>query len=407
MMIDAHCHFFSKYVLPVRMAESKRLLKYLKKQAAKPRPADGDALFAAMNAAEFMRVGFENTPEQLYAHMKESYGCDFIAVPLMMDLSYVFAGPKQPSLRQRLAIPRQSVLVFNIVKNAYQQQIDDLVAIKEKMPDRVYPFYSIDPRRDDEFDGGILGQIKKYIGADKPFTGLKLYASLGYSPTDPVLYDDSNRESVYGYCEKNEIPVTIHAALEGFSHMRKRNAIDGVIYDARTKKVRRADEMFKGGIVRYRHKIRGREIDRLTTERQEMLNHPLLWRKVLEKYPRLKLNMAHFGVVMDSYNHIINGKQDTWMMHILAIMKDFPNVYTDLSFFYEDETKPDFLKQFYDRVYTRMPENVRQRVMYGSDYYMISLFEKDLKSYIAAFRLAFGGDFAKISEENPRRFLGL
>jgi predicted TIM-barrel fold metal-dependent hydrolase len=95
------------------------------------------------------------------------------------------------------------------------------------------------------------------------------------------------------------------------------------------------------------------------------------------------------------------------MAQIIDIMNEYPNVYTDFSFFCEDDFKPGFLQEFYNKVYCRIPKTVQDRMMYGSDYMMISLFKVNLKNYIDLFREVFGMDFAKISEENPKRFLGL
>lgn len=436
MLIDAHCHFFTKNILSQGLMNAENMTAHIGKITKRMKERGiGRTLSKGINAVDFLSTGFKHTPLQLYKLMKESYGCDFIAVPLMLDLSYALISPKDASrkglvylqkskkeqaeerqtraktfvesLDKRLDVFERSVFGIDVFENSYHQQIEDLTELKKQLPDRVYPFFSIDPRRDSEFDDGILGEIKKYVGKNKPFLGLKLYTSLGYSPTNPVLYDDSNGESVYGYCEKNKIPVTIHAALEGFSHMLNKTAIEGDIYYPPAGRPVPAEYVYDSGMIKYEKNLRSLNFESVTEERLLTLNHPILWRKVLEKYPKLKLNMAHMGGIVQTHRFVRGDKSAYWTQYIIEIMDDFPNVYTDLSCYYELESDPDFLRDFYKNVYNTLPRSVKNRVMYGSDYYMITLYNTDLRDYINAFRDVFGKDYMNISQKNPRRYLDI
>ncbi len=427
MLIDAHCHFFTNSILADRLQkDTASLIKFSKKFSSQPSSA------ALRGATSFLTTGIENAPEDMYEYMKDGYGCDFIAVPLMLDLTFAFMSPEQKkknensmlkvlelmkssniptkhieSIEKRLDSFERSVLGIDVFQNSYEKQIEDLTKIKEKMPDRVYPFFSVDPRRNDEFEGGILSEIKKYVGKNKPFTGVKLYSSLGYSPTHPVLFDNSKGQSVYGYCERHKIPITVHSSVEGFSHFLDKNKVDGDIYYPEAGKCVPAESLYEDGIVTYEKNVPTINFEDITRERLVLLNHPVIWRKVLEKYPKLKIDLAHFGGVIQSYKYATNDKSSFWTEYIIEMLDEFPNVYTDLSCFYEQDNNADYMKVIYKNLYRKLSKKAKEKVMFGSDYYMLALYNTTPKDYIASFREAFKRDFVKISEENPVNFLDI
>ena len=275
------------------------------------------------------------------------------------------------------------------------------------MPDRVYPFFSIDPRRNREFEGGILSEIKKYVGKDKPFIGLKLYSSLGYSPTHPALYDDSHTESVYGYCQKHKIPITVHSSIEGFSRFLDKTHVIGDVYYPDGGKCVPAEAIYENGIVKYENNIPTINFDEITRERLLILNHPIIWRKVLNKYPKLKINMAHFGGVIQMYQYANGDNSAFWPEYIIELLNEFPNVYSDFSCYYEQDGNPKYMDLIYKNIYRKLSKKAKNKVMFGSDYYMLALYNTSPKEYISRFRQAFKKDFEKISEDNPQRFLDI
>ncbi len=204
-------------------------------------------------------------------------------------------------------------------------------------------------------------KIKKYVGKGKPFTGLKLYTSLGYSPTNPVLYDDSESESVYGYCQKHKIPITIHCGYEGFSHGLDRNIIDGDVYYPEAGRPIPMSHLDSSKIYTYnKNLLSSREMIR---EKQLLLNHPSLWRKVLNKYPRLKINMAHLGGSSQLGLYTKGKATGYWSEQILELVAEYKNVYTDISFFNEDEENAPTVDEFYSEVYTNLPRRVQKKII--------------------------------------------
>lgn len=443
MLIDTHCHFFTKRVMTESITRLEGAITRLDKISQSIASNDKDKnqiTTLGLNTIDFVNTAVQNSPMDLYNIMEENYGCDFIAVPLMMDLSYTFLAPEDKTLENKKSLARtlknisqkrrstisntkiikftesiensldifdRSVIGTDVFERSYEEQIKDLTGVKEQLGDKVYPFFSVDPRRNEEFDGGILSEIMRYVGKNKPFHGLKLYTSLGYSPTHPVLYDNSEHESVYGYLEKHQIPVTVHSSLEGFSHMLEANHINGDIYYPASGLPVPADHVYANGIVKYDKNLKSLYFSELTSERLLMLNHPALWKKVLTKYPNLKINLAHFGGIIQMSKFVNGNQTGFWTKYIIDLMEEFPNVYTDLSCYYNYTGDDNYLEKIYKEVYLILSDSLKGRVMYGSDYYMITLFNTNLGEYIERFRKAFGKDFTKISEDNPRSFLDI
>jgi len=391
-----------------------------------------------INVLQFISHGMDDDCYELYSHMKNSYGQDFIAVPLMLDLTYASVSPflendeeNEEKIKTITRSINEKVLkaikslsgaksskmlnLFekiqfkldlgkkNIFKDNYEIQIQDFEALKEALPDRVYPFFSIDPRRDSEFKHGVLGEIKKHVGQNKTFAGLKLYTALGYSPTDPVLYDNSKGQSVYSWCQRHNIPITVHCGYSGFSHTLKRNVVHGDIYYPPAGQVIPMKHLSEDNVLEYQYGIF--DFDEMVKERQIYLNHPKLWRKVLEKYPRLRINFAHMGGNRQVAKYANGLDTGYWTKEILSLVYDYKNAYTDLSFMTPVENPPLTHEILYEKVYSNLPNKIKKKIMWGSDFFMLDLGETDLSRYLNQFETAFGKDFKRISYENTRRFL--
>lgn len=436
MLIDVHCHFFTKSMLEQELVKfaggfNDNALSFLQRNINNGR---------LDNAVGFFKIVMDKSAKDLYEYMCENYGEDFIAVPLMLDLTYAmdnaylntdnnveninklkkelikkstnkndsfiqWTKEKISSIEENLK-SYSSKKNINIFRDNYEAQLKELIAIKETMPDKIYPFYSIDPRRDKQFENGVLGEIQKYVGEDKPFIGLKLYTSLGYSPTNPVLFDACDRQSVYSWCEKNQIPITVHCNNEGFSHKLSENYVEGDVYYSEYGEIIPMNYLDENNILRY-HNNNIRNFDSLVRERQLLLNHPKLWGKVLEKYPKLKINFAHLGGSQQIMEYTNGSKKAFWTKMIIDLVEKYPNAYTDLSCFKVPEPEKFNIRDFYKKVYLNLPKKVQNKIMYGSDFYMLALYQPDLKEYIDEFKSTFGEDFNRIACDNPAVFLGL
>lgn len=434
MLIDTHCHLFSKEMIAEEFLRISNNFKDINPEQISKRFNNAEV----MNILQFISHGMESDGYELYSYMRESYGQDFIAVPLMLDLTYASVNPFletdseheekllsiSRSINDRVLKAVKSLsgdksnkvlnlfekIQFrldtnkkNIFRDNYEIQIQDLQALKETLPDRVYPFFSIDPRRDSEFDHGVLGEIKKHVGKRKTFTGLKFYTSLGYSPTNPVLYDNSKGQSVYSWCQRHRIPITVHGGYGGFSHGLDRNVVHGDIFYPNAGEVTPMEHIDKERILKYEHGMLN--FDDMVKERQLYLNHPKLWRKVLEKYPRLIINFAHMGGNRQVAKYAQGLHTGYWTKQILELVNDYRYTYTDLSFMTPLDNPKFNVGILYNNIYSKLSAKAKKKILWGSDFFMLDLAERDLSRYLDHFKLAFGNDFTKISQDNPRKFL--
>lgn len=283
----------------------------------------------------------------------------------------------------------RGILNLPDASSGWNEQLRQIEELKNhpKYKDMVYPFLAIDPRRP-----GIAEYAKANVGKGKMFAGVKLYCPNGYSPTDPLLFGtDGNRDGIYAFCEDNGIPVTAHNSDGGFATLSKSVYINGLI------QVNGKLHQLDNELLKFSKKITEKDA---IYERALTINHPLIWGKVAEKYPNMLLNLAHFGggrqlgAAMDNPDNL-----NLWSNRIIELLKDHRyNVYTDVSCF-SDFSAID--KLIASSVY---PE-IKKRILYGSDFTLLLLFEDNFDENVSQFRSKFGSDFDIIARENPMKFL--
>ncbi|MBI5164687.1 MAG: amidohydrolase family protein [Magnetospirillum sp.] len=227
-------------------------------------------------------------------------------------------------------------------------QHDELAEVARTFPGLVIPFAAIDPRRDDR------EAVFDHAFATLGFRGIKLYPPLGYAPSHPFLM-----EAVYPYCVAHGLPVTAHCS--------------------------------RGGV---RHKD-------LSVDEAAALAAPDAWLPVLEAFPTLRLCLAHFGGIEDWRRY---DRPDSWLRTIEAMIASgrFVNLYTDLSY------TSFFLPEIVPRLNALLADPaLRERVMFGSDFYMAEQANLSERTVPEKLRKAVGETlFVKLADENPQRFLG-
>lgn len=273
--------------------------------------------------------------------------------------------------------------------DGFEEQIRQLKELKDNpaYKDMVFPFLAVDPRRKN-----ILEYAKENVGKGKLFIGVKLYCPNGYSPTDPLLFGpEGERGGIYAFCEDNGIPITAHNSDGGFATLSKSVEVNGLIH------CNGQLEHLNKELLTFKNSILAKDA---VYERAVTLNHPLIWEKVVEKYPRLLLNLAHFGGGKQLDGALDNLEiAELWSNRIIALLKDRRyKVYTDLSCF------SDFsiLKKFASS--TVYPD-IKNKVLYGSDFILLLLFENDFSNNLKQFKEVFGSDFETIASTNPQEFL--
>jgi predicted TIM-barrel fold metal-dependent hydrolase len=227
---------------------------------------------------------------------------------------------------------------------------------------RVIPFYAADPRRKT-----LIEDVRANLTPDK-FRGLKIYPNLGYFPQDEKLMP------VYAICEERNVPVMTHCSTGGIWQR-------GLSYSDRVR-----------------------------------LSHPSNYEMILQKHPRLRLCLAHFGGSEEWDKHLQSradraGPERAWVRWIadLICSGQYPNLYTDISYLVFQPRPRALHVDYFDYLKVLLAdERLRQRVLFGSDYYIS---ERELiteKEVSIALRSRLGEElYFQIAHHNPNRYLGL
>jgi predicted TIM-barrel fold metal-dependent hydrolase len=227
-------------------------------------------------------------------------------------------------------------------------------------PLRLLPLFHYDPRRWQT--QGNMGNTYPFAQVDLSglYLGFKMYTALGYRPWDPRL---PILKDFYKRCSDQNIPIVNHCTPKGaptfdlekyidFCH-----PLDDKISDARQKKP------FDQGLF---------------PDRKGYFNRhfvsPKAWREVLDQpgLEDLRLCLAHFGGNDEDY--------PGWGVDILQMMRDYRNVYADVSYSFAEA---GFRKYFKETIYTSagFKDTIRHRILFGSDWYLIKMAGIDYGEY--------------------------
>jgi predicted TIM-barrel fold metal-dependent hydrolase len=246
------------------------------------------------------------------------------------------------------------------------------------------PFIPIDPTISEE-DREAFDHFNIFLKAfrgEYGFTpsGIKIYPSLGYLPSHPLLMP------IYEICEKKNIPITAHCS-SGTVHAYFRR-----IKNIKGWKIGKDGESTQMDETKWFLFFQKNKYE-------NYFNHPKNWDPVLQRYPNLKINFAHFGGARQ-WRKLIKGKQNTWVTQIIDYFTRYQNVYADLSF---TNAFPEINRMAKERLISS--ELIRNRVIYGFDYYMV-VKEGHYRTIKADFDTLMGEELIDtISRTNPVRFL--
>jgi predicted TIM-barrel fold metal-dependent hydrolase len=220
--------------------------------------------------------------------------------------------------------------------------------------------------------GGI--ELVRHAIETAGFVGVKLYPPVGFLPLgnaefqpDPALGKDLDlaMRAFFAYAEAEQIPITTHTSRSNGYRLGY------------------GDLAAPGG-----------------------------WATVLAEFPRLRLNLGHFGHLegIDAARGI--AACEAWMRQAAVLMQKHPQVYADLSYS-EIPIEQDYATEYLDvieKVFDRFP-CTRRRIMYGSDWWLNRLSANDhlhVDACHQVFEDRFGQTERKsVMGENALRFLGL
>ena len=267
-----------------------------------------------------------------------------------------------PRSTRFVVLPMDMALIgHGPVREDIKAQHDELAQLAGD-PDygaQVIPFATLYPDRP-----GAMDELRRCVD-ELGFAGLKLYPKLGFAPDHEVLMQE-----VYPFCVERNIPVMTHCSRGGVYHKGWSQA----------------------------------ELDQVT--------RPQAYEGVLKAFPDLRLCLAHFGGDADWLSHLQDGfdpddpqaRDKNWVSAIDRMISggEYPNLYTDISYtIFKFNDHIPLLRMFL------ADEKVRERVLFGSDFYMTRQERLSEKAISIRLRDALGeADFHRIAHVNPRRWLG-
>lgn len=355
-IFNCHTHIFNRNVVPdkflprwlnpiAKLLENKGTSKFLFHLFGKLRQHEIALLIKKFHA--FLTIGDLKSQLDIFKYLQNFYPTGTRFCTLSMDMEFMQAGN---------------------VKQTFTEQLDELAAIKADpiYKDLIYPFIFVHPERKD-----VFGMVQYYI-EEKGFAGIKLYPPLGYYPFDKRL------DKIYAYAEKNQIPITTHCARGGVFY--KGEVTNEMLIHPKTGKPIKPEK------------------NKFFTD---TFTDPDNYRYVLEQYPDLKINLAHFGGYDEWVKYLNNNvyeEQPTWYEKICWLIREFPNVYADISYTMFNADLFNLLK------ISIQDKDLSSKILYGSDFYMVEQ-ETSERQFLTNVRAHIGEtDFKQIAELNPCRF---
>jgi predicted TIM-barrel fold metal-dependent hydrolase len=298
----------------------------------------------------------------------------------------------------RIILTAPAIVDFNFwlqdqTPSPIKDQVELMSALSLRQPHPMHGFVAFDPLRevrrkpDETSPLAIVQEAVMKHG----FLGVKLYSPMGFKPTGNAIKSlgfpayasmsepgfgaalDKALDALYAWCEKNEVPIVAHTADTQAA---------GSGYGTRAE--------------------------------------PKFWEKVLTKYPKLRLDFAHFGFFERAMNLPDASKQfgKTWESEIGAYIKGgrFPNVYADISYFHwvleggADKDRADAAKKLFAKYFEADPQC--ERLMYGTDWNMTGR-AQGVEQYVDNVETFFRGlglnerQLDNLFYKNALRFLGL
>lgn len=246
---------------------------------------------------------------------------------------------------------------------SFLNQVQHMADIVVKKQGRIHPFIAYDPKRARE--EGIQKSIEMVKDAifNKGFIGVKIYPPMGYKASGGN-YDPELNE-LYKFCSENGVPITSHCTPEGME----------------------ADPHANSGLNA----------------------KPEYWKPVLDNYPELKLNLAHFG----GFDNLLKKGSNSWAAEITRMMSNYPNLYADTGHHHLKKRKKreDVLKKL-EPLFNGT--KLEDRYLFGTDWHMI-VRQSGSKDFLSIYKDFYkklnlpdvDSAIDKFAGENAANFLGL
>ncbi|MBI9069213.1 MAG: amidohydrolase family protein [Salinivirgaceae bacterium] len=317
----------------------------------------------------------------------------------------------------------------------YATQLHEVLEIKKYYPDNFFPFISVDPRSrsgqnlvnwiDYYFTHGVKSNLSDEIisfGA-----GIKLYPAHGFFPFDPGL------DELYAYAEKNKIPLMFHCTRVGSQYIGR--AIEQLIPEKPEmlmpteqspdfQKAQKAQGEIYSRIYRYYQKKKWIKNNKhgVNDFACDLFSHPQNYIPLMCKYPDLKICLAHMGGDEEIKFMNATNLQDTkapktlkkiwdvdghnWAVLIKNLMKDYKNLYADISSTISELDEKQVLQNI--RLWLNETDNINQntlgdRILFGTDFFMTEMQHDEYELY-QFMQSKLGNWFNKMAQSNANNY---
>ena len=131
------------------------------------------------------------------------------------------------------------------------------------------------------------------------------------------------------------------------------------------------------------------------------LSHPKIFEAMAIMYPNLKICLSHFGGDVEWENYLQNAflvKEDNWFYLICELLRNYDNIYADISFTLNNPKFWPLLK-----VLIKNPDT-KKKILFGTDFYLVET-ESTEREFSIGLRTFLGEDFFwQIANKNPKVF---
>jgi predicted TIM-barrel fold metal-dependent hydrolase len=218
-----------------------------------------------------------------------------------------------------------------------------------RYPGRVFPFFAVNPLREDHFERMQVAL------EEQGFIGIKLYPSLGYR------VDSDAMKKVLTYCNTHGVPIMQHCNRGGFYK-------DAAFIDN---------------------------------------SNPAHWEALLEEFPNLTVCFGHFG----GDENLTQPRIDpgSWSGKIVGMMSRYEGrVFADISYHTNGMDGGDKEKHYFANL-KRLLNDPRSRdaVLWGSDFFLVRQRLRESSYWDYYERRLSKAHFKRIADKNAKRYLGI
>lgn len=360
--------------------------------------------------ATFLQIGKSKTQIAVFEDLMSRYPNETIQfVTLCQNLEYLGVGRST---------------------SGFEGQIEEIISLKKMYPERVLPFFGVDPRWKSS-GSEIRKTIERYfetkveVGGTQvyPFQGLKIYCSTGH-----YAFDEKLKET-FEWAADNGVPVMSHCYyLGGIYNYDKSVIINNLnpndVYD--NKRYDQPKFIEEGNWLTRKLDLNHRKNCRKSCS---YFLEPYSYRTMLDYFENrsnpLKMCFAHFGGVpqIRASKGLNSQPQQTkpygvsqlnWFTQIQELMKQYQNVYTDVSYdVAEGLEKENSANNFlFDVFFEEAQKSYGGQILFGTDYFMTekdSLEEKavqNFRNYASQKYLATNTSlWDQMAKNNPNEYL--